>query len=188
MRRRLLARRAWRHADRSANALGLSSGIRPFRPAGLPQPPSRRPPYVAEVLTHARAETLTDFVAAVVPAALPDHAGRLLIAAAAAPPIPDWLTPFPRTRAAAASRKRASSARSRAWKGVRSRWMPRPAMPCRRCSTIPRRLRRRCRSWGSGDQVPRGAGDQQHTGAKVNGEKRLGGLDALRTNPHSRNR
>ena len=42
--------------------------------------------YVAEALTHDRPQPLTDFVVAVVPAALPDHAGRLLVAAAGAGP------------------------------------------------------------------------------------------------------
>ena len=51
------------------------------------------PAFVAEALTHARAEALTDFVAAVVPAALPNHAGRLLIAAADAPPAAAALKP-----------------------------------------------------------------------------------------------
>jgi putative membrane-bound dehydrogenase-like protein len=44
------------------------------------------PSYVAEALTHERPQPLTDFVTAVVPAALPDHAGRLLVAAAGAGP------------------------------------------------------------------------------------------------------
>ena len=44
------------------------------------------PSYVEEALAHDRPEALTDFVAATVPAALPAHAGRLLIAAAAAGP------------------------------------------------------------------------------------------------------
>jgi putative membrane-bound dehydrogenase-like protein len=44
------------------------------------------PSYVAEALTYARPQALTDFVVAVIPAALPDHARRLLIAAAAAGP------------------------------------------------------------------------------------------------------
>ena len=44
------------------------------------------PAYVAEALMYDRPQRLTDFVMAVVPAALPDHAGRLLIASAAAGP------------------------------------------------------------------------------------------------------
>ena len=44
------------------------------------------PSYVAEALMHDRPQALTDFVVAVVPAALPDHARRLLIAAAGAGP------------------------------------------------------------------------------------------------------
>jgi putative heme-binding domain-containing protein len=44
------------------------------------------PSYVVEALTHDRPQALTDFVVAVVPAALPAHAGRLLIAAAGAGP------------------------------------------------------------------------------------------------------
>ncbi|MEO7273369.1 MAG: ThuA domain-containing protein, partial [Vicinamibacterales bacterium] len=42
--------------------------------------------YVTEALGHARRATLNDFVTAVVPAALPEHAARLLDAAAGAPP------------------------------------------------------------------------------------------------------
>jgi putative membrane-bound dehydrogenase-like protein len=43
------------------------------------------PAYLADALAHARPEALTSFVAAVVPGALPDHASRLLVAAAGAP-------------------------------------------------------------------------------------------------------
>ena len=42
------------------------------------------PEYVADALTYARPEALTEFVTAILPAALPAHAGRLLVAAAGA--------------------------------------------------------------------------------------------------------
>ena len=42
------------------------------------------PDYVADALAYGRPQVLTDFVAAILPAALPDHAGRLLVAAAGA--------------------------------------------------------------------------------------------------------
>ena len=44
------------------------------------------PLYVVEALSHSRPQFLIDLVTAVVPAALPDHGGRLLVAAAAAGP------------------------------------------------------------------------------------------------------
>ena len=42
------------------------------------------PAYVADALAYARPQALTDFVTAILPAALPAHAGRLLVAAAGA--------------------------------------------------------------------------------------------------------
>ena len=51
------------------------------------------PAYVVEALTHDRPQALTDFVEAVVPAALPDHAGRLLVAAAGGGPAASSLKP-----------------------------------------------------------------------------------------------
>ncbi len=44
------------------------------------------PAYVVEALAHSRPQMLTDFVAAVLPTALPAHASRLLVAAAGAGP------------------------------------------------------------------------------------------------------
>ncbi|MEP6918745.1 MAG: hypothetical protein ABJC89_24110, partial [Acidobacteriota bacterium] len=44
------------------------------------------PAYVADALTYTKPQALTEFVSAVVPAALPAHAARLLVAAAGAPP------------------------------------------------------------------------------------------------------
>jgi putative membrane-bound dehydrogenase-like protein len=44
------------------------------------------PDYVAEALAYGRPQVLTDFVAALLPNALPGHAGRLLVAAAGAGP------------------------------------------------------------------------------------------------------
>ena len=95
------------------------------------------PAYIAESLTYNRPQALTDFVAAVLPAALPGHAAGLLVNAAAAGPDAAVL--------------KASIVRVIArMEGGRLRsTFPRPP-PSRRCSTILRQGPRRSPSWRSG--------------------------------------
>ena len=70
------------------------------------------PPIVAEALTYDRPQALTDFVVAVLPAALPAHAGAIAGRGC-------------RQQAPARRRsKPASCAPSPGWKAVRSRWTP----------------------------------------------------------------
>ena len=102
------------------------------------------PAYVAEALTHERPQALTDFVTAVVPAALPDHAGAAARRGG-------------RRAGPAAAALKASIVRAvaRMEGGTHRPGRRDDATRCRSCSTIRRRRRRRCRSWRSGTRPAR---------------------------------
>ena len=140
------ARAATTAAARKAGARHVRRGHRQLDPIGAGRRGHRAGArYVTEALGYGRPQALTDFVAAVLPAALPGTRRR---GSWSRPP-----APRPTRRALKTAIVRAVAP----MEAGRSPWTPDDRRRCRSCSTIRPPGRWRCRSWRGGTRPARSA-------------------------------